>query len=476
MKNMTLNDIHERTATHPCYSESAHNFFARMHLAVAPKCNIQCNYCNRKYDCSNESRPGVVSERLSPMDALSKVYFVAERVRELSVIGIAGPGDALANPDKTFATVGMIREHFPDLALCLSTNGLALPEYADDLADAGVGHVTVTVNTLNPSSAQRIYEWVLIDGKKRSDPEAMAHFLERQQEGVRALVRRNVLVKVNSVLIPGINDKELPELSRRLKTMGVFLHNVMPLVAKAEHGTRFGLEGRTEPTFKEVEDIREKCGDIKMMSHCRQCRADAVGRLGEDRFMEFSGKGSHPSPQSSTHEGRGGFCENGAAARDEWRRVVAPLVNPQISINPHLEKERGFGNRLFAVCTKGLGMVNEHFGHAKEFHIYRVSGGGAKLINVRKVSEKYCSGPQDCGDEEDRLDRIIRTIEDCKAVLCMRIGHGPKKILEEKGIEVVEVVPGVSIETAVMEAAAGFSVGRAAPACDRWAQPALQSA
>ena len=36
-------------ATHPCYNEEAHHDFARMHLSVAPKCNIQCNYCNRKY-------------------------------------------------------------------------------------------------------------------------------------------------------------------------------------------------------------------------------------------------------------------------------------------------------------------------------------------------------------------------------------------------------------------------------------------
>ncbi|MDT3428316.1 MoaA/NifB/PqqE/SkfB family radical SAM enzyme, partial [Paenibacillus forsythiae] len=30
---------------HPCYSEEAHRFFARMHIPVAPACNIQCNYC-----------------------------------------------------------------------------------------------------------------------------------------------------------------------------------------------------------------------------------------------------------------------------------------------------------------------------------------------------------------------------------------------------------------------------------------------
>ena len=70
-------EIWERVTNHPCYSEDAHHHYARMHVAVAPACNIQCNYCNRKYDCANESRPGVVSEKLTPEQAVRKVIAVA---------------------------------------------------------------------------------------------------------------------------------------------------------------------------------------------------------------------------------------------------------------------------------------------------------------------------------------------------------------------------------------------------------------
>ena len=45
-------EIWEKVKNHPCYSEEAHHHYARMHVAVAPACNIQCNYCNRKYDCA----------------------------------------------------------------------------------------------------------------------------------------------------------------------------------------------------------------------------------------------------------------------------------------------------------------------------------------------------------------------------------------------------------------------------------------
>ncbi|WP_024790264.1 radical SAM protein [Lebetimonas sp. JH292] len=146
-KNFLPEDIKEKINNHPCYCEDAHHHYARIHAAVAPACNIQCNYCNRKYDCSNESRPGVTSERMTPEEAIKKVLYVGGEVQRLSVLGIAGPGDALANPKNTFETFRLVREKTPDLKLCLSTNGLALPDYVDELVKYGVDHVTVTINS-----------------------------------------------------------------------------------------------------------------------------------------------------------------------------------------------------------------------------------------------------------------------------------------------------------------------------------------
>lgn len=101
--------VRRRIETHPCYSEDAHHYFARMHVAVAPACNIQCHYCNRKYDCANESRPGVATELLTPAQSVRKVLAVAAAIPELAVVGIAGPGDPLANPTRVFATLRMGR-------------------------------------------------------------------------------------------------------------------------------------------------------------------------------------------------------------------------------------------------------------------------------------------------------------------------------------------------------------------------------
>jgi nitrogen fixation protein NifB len=63
-------------STHPCFSKEAHHKFGRIHLPVAPACNIQCRYCIREYDCANESRPGITSRVLKPHEALERVEAV----------------------------------------------------------------------------------------------------------------------------------------------------------------------------------------------------------------------------------------------------------------------------------------------------------------------------------------------------------------------------------------------------------------
>jgi nitrogen fixation protein NifB len=130
--------IQERIAKHPCYSEDAHHHYARMHVAVAPACNIQCNYCNRKYDCANESRPGVVSELLTPEEAAHKALVIGGKIPQMTVLGIAGPGDPLANPEKTFRTFELVAKEAPDIKLCLSSNGLMLPDYVDRLKELNI--------------------------------------------------------------------------------------------------------------------------------------------------------------------------------------------------------------------------------------------------------------------------------------------------------------------------------------------------
>ena len=282
-------EIWEKVKNHPCYSEEAHHHYARMHVAVAPACNIQCNYCNRKYDCSNESRPGVVSERLTPEQAARKVLAVASNIPQMTVLGIAGPGDPLANPEKTFKTFELVTQTAPDIKLCLSTNGLMLPEYVDRIQALNIDHVTITINMIDPEIGAKIYPWIYYNKKRYEGVEAARILSERQLLGLEMLTERGILCKVNSVMIPGVNDHHLAEVNKAVKSRGAFLHNIMPLISAPEHGTVFGLDGMRGPTAQELKALQDSCeGEMNMMRHCRQCRADAVGLLGEDRSNEFT--------------------------------------------------------------------------------------------------------------------------------------------------------------------------------------------
>ncbi|MEI6745751.1 MAG: nitrogenase cofactor biosynthesis protein NifB, partial [Methylococcaceae bacterium] len=287
--NHLSDEIRAKVQNHPCYSEDAHHYFARMHVAVAPACNIQCHYCNRKYDCANESRPGVVSELLTPNQAVKKTMAVAANIPQMTVLGIAGPGDPLANPERTFETFRRLSEEAPDIKLCVSTNGLALPDAVEELSKHNIDHVTITINCVDPKVGAKIYPWIFWKNKRIKGEKAAKILIEQQQKGLEMLVAKGILVKVNSVLIPGVNDKHLAEVSRIVKEKGAFLHNVMPLIAEAEHGTFYGVMGQRGPTNDELQALQDECaGDMNMMRHCRQCRADAVGMLGEDRGDEFT--------------------------------------------------------------------------------------------------------------------------------------------------------------------------------------------
>ncbi len=435
--------IWDKIKNHPCYSEEAHHHFARMHVAVAPACNIQCNYCNRKYDCSNESRPGVVSQKLTPEQAVKKVVAVASEIPQMTVLGIAGPGDSLASPAKTFETFRLLQEQAPDIKLCISTNGLALPDYVDEICKYNVDHVTITINMVDPAVGEKIYPWIFWNHKRVTGYEAAKILHERQMLGLEMLTARGVLTKINSVLIPGINDEHLMEVNREVKKRGAFLHNIMPLISEAEHGTHFGLTGQRGPSAQELKAVQDACmGGANLMRHCRQCRADAVGLLGEDRSDEFTLDKIEEMEVVYDLEKRRAYQEKVEAERQAQHAAKEAAVAQSAAIGELTDMKV-----LVAVATKGGGRVNEHFGHVTEFQIYEVNAAGALFVGHRRV-DLYCQGG--FGDEE-QLPSVVKAINDCHAVLVAKIGACPRDELKAAGIEPVDQFVGEFIEKAALD-------------------------
>lgn len=261
---------------HPCFSEDASKRFGRIHLPVAPKCNISCNYCSRKYDCANESRPGVTSEILLPEEAETRLEQALKAMPYISTVGIAGPGDSLANPEKTFYTLELVRGMSASLHLCLSTNGLMLADYTDELLRLKVGYITVTVNSTDVAIAERIYRWVRFRGKNYYGKEGASLLLERQREGLLKLKGKGIFLKINTLYIPGVNDSHIQAVAQQAKEMGAHLVNIMPLIPAP--GSVFEKIKRPEEAdLSRMQDIVG--GEIETMKHCRQCRSDAAGML-----------------------------------------------------------------------------------------------------------------------------------------------------------------------------------------------------
>jgi nitrogen fixation protein NifB len=266
---------------HPCFSRAAHKKFGRIHLPVAPLCNIQCRYCIRKYDCANESRHGITSTVLSPANAVERVRCLIERNEGISVIGIAGPGDPLAN-EATFEVLCSLKKDFPEIILCLSTNGLLLADKLEDILEAGVRSITVTINAVLPKTAATIYSWISYRGKRYTGEHAAELLLSNQWRGLYKAKEAGLAVKVNSVFIPGVNDKDLPFIALQAGKKRADIMNIIPLIPQAE------LDYIARPSHEMLKAMRERCGKyLSQLTHCRQCRADAFGIPGEDRDMEL---------------------------------------------------------------------------------------------------------------------------------------------------------------------------------------------
>jgi nitrogen fixation protein NifB len=265
-----------RIQEHPCFSEKACHAFGRCHLPVAPKCNIQCNYCIRDFDCVNESRPGVTTKVLTPDESVAMVRNALEKFPYIKVIGIAGPGEPLAN-DETMETLRRLHEEFPNVIKCISTNGLMLPEKIDLLQKYDVGNITVTLNAIDPEIGAKIYQFIDYKGKRYTGVEGAKLLLGNQLKGIEMAVERNMIVKINTVYIPGINEDHIPEIARKVGEMGVYTFNVIPLIAQ------YKFAGITPPTPAMKRKMQDECSKyVKQMRHCQRCRSDAIGRLGHD--------------------------------------------------------------------------------------------------------------------------------------------------------------------------------------------------
>ncbi len=374
---------------HPCFNPGAKGKYGRVHLPVAPKCNIKCNFCDRKYDCVNESRPGVTSTVLTPEQAGIYMERVLEKEPRISVAGIAGPGDPFANGPETIATLRTIRKNHPETLLCVSSNGMDIFPYIESLAEIKVSHVTITVCAVDPEIGKEIYGWVR-DGKIVYRGLQAAELLySRQIAAIKELKKHKITIKVNCIVIPGINDHHVTEVAMVMKELGVDLFNCMAMFPNVN--TPFG--DVPQPDKETMAEIREWAEDyLPQMRHCTRCRADAVGLLNDDRTEEFRS------------------CLTACS-------TIKPMPAQQ---RPYV-----------AVASEEGVLVNQHLGEARTFSVWEQVDKTFRQVEVRNAPAG--------GSGVRRWHQLSRVLGDCRAVLVSGVGQTPKDILLKSGITVVEV-------------------------------------
>ena len=258
------------TEHHPCFNDNAHDSVGRIHLPVAPRCNIRCNYCEHRM-CSNIHHPGWAARLLSVTEAVELIdSIVSERQAYDFVVGIAGPGDALANT-QSLEALKVIHQHHPQITTCLCTNGLLLEESLETMAAVGVRTFTVTVNAADSRVGQQVYSWVKYRGRIYRGEEAANLLITRQFRGIEKAIATGFTLKVNTVLIPGVNDEHIPELAQQLRDIGLELMNIIPLIPAGRMSTL------PAPTCDLLYETRHACEKIIPQFHrCEQCRADVM--------------------------------------------------------------------------------------------------------------------------------------------------------------------------------------------------------
>jgi len=271
----------QRLKTHPCFDANGHAKHAgRLHLPVSPDCNLRCLFCKRGVDSGELAAPGR-ARGILPIDKVAETVKRALTICPgITVIGVAGPGDSLAD-DNALKALKIVKQAHPDLFTCLSTNGLMLPYYTQRLHHAGVDFITVTVNAVEPEILAKICGGVRLDGNWLYGVEGAKILIERQERGIRQATSLGAQVKVNTVVVPGVNDIHVEEVARRVAEHGASRMNLIPLLPQC------AFANFPKPDCALMDKLRAEAGrHIEVVKHCARCRADACGVPG---VSDFSG-------------------------------------------------------------------------------------------------------------------------------------------------------------------------------------------
>ncbi|SJM61679.1 Molybdenum cofactor biosynthesis protein MoaA [Arthrobacter rhombi] len=186
-----------------------------LRISLIDKCNLRCTYC-----MPADGMAWLPAERLLTAEEIRRLVRIAvdiHGVRELRLTG----GEPLMRKDLVEIIAGLRADH-PDLPISMTTNGVGLTARARALAEAGLTRINVSLDTIHAESFKKL---------------ARRNFLHKVIEGIDAAADAGLdPIKINAVLMRGINDMEAPSLLAWALERGFELRFIEQMPLDADHG------------------------------------------------------------------------------------------------------------------------------------------------------------------------------------------------------------------------------------------------
>ena len=169
-----------------------------LRISVTDRCNLRCIYCMPEEGIAWQSHDSIL--RYEEIETVVRAA-AALGVTKLRLTG----GEPLVRPD-VVSLVAMLAR-IPGIDdLSMTTNGILLPRYAQALARAGLCRVNISLDTLRPERFERIARLGHLE-------DALAGIASAQRAGLQP-------VKLNTVVVRGVNDDEVLDLARKTVSDG----------------------------------------------------------------------------------------------------------------------------------------------------------------------------------------------------------------------------------------------------------------
>ena len=234
-------------------------------LAVTLRCNFRCFFCHLE-GLQRENR-----EEMKPYDYL--VLALAARKIGIRSFKLTG-GEPLLRKD-ILDVISALEEGHPNASISITTNGYLLDIYAPRLAEHKISHVNVSLHSLEPARFQAITG---VDG------------LERVTRGLRIAAEYGLRIKINTVILRGLNEDELEQLLDFAAKLDAEVHlielhpvGIQPEIFHKYHLPHTALEAYLEKRATKIE-YRLDLHNRKIYVLDNGVRVELIGPTGNPVF------------------------------------------------------------------------------------------------------------------------------------------------------------------------------------------------